>query len=145
MSKEGDDESRLSEKRLALSPEEQVLRDLLNVEKQRINRDNRRADVAEKALEVADAHDRRMFELASKSREDNVTLEREKLKRVSGVIGVLLGLAGVIVLAVLGFLFLGNETQRAAAAGIGSPALIAIAGYGVIKTLVTVVKGLIGR
>ena len=144
MSKEADDESLLPEKRLALSPEEQV-RYLLNVEKQRINRDNRRAAVAEKALEVADASDRRMFELASKSREENVTLEREKLKRVSGVIWALLGLAGVMVLAVLGFLFLGNETQRAAAAGIGSPALIAIAGYGVIKTLVTVVKGLIGR
>lgn len=67
MSKESDDESRLSEKRLALPPEEQVLRDLLNVEKQRIIRDNRRADVAEKALEVADAHDRRMFEFASKN------------------------------------------------------------------------------
>ena len=144
MSKEADDESRLPEKRLALPPEEQV-RDLLNVEKQRIIRDNRRAAVAEKALEVADASDRRMFELALKSREDNVTLEREKLKRVSGVIWALLGLAGVVVLAVLGFLFLGNETQRAAAAGIGSPALIAIAGYGLIKTLVTAVKGLIGR
>ena len=58
MSKEADDESRLPEKRLALPPEEQV-RDLLNVEKQRIIRDNRRAAVAEKALEVADASDRR--------------------------------------------------------------------------------------
>ena len=144
MSKESDDESRLSEKRLALPPEEQVLRDLLNVEKQRIIRDNRRADVAEKALEVADAHDRRMFEFASKTRDDNVALEREKQRRVSGVVWALLGLA-VVVLAVLGFLFLGNETQRAAAAGIGSPVLIAIAGYGLIKTLVTAVRGLIGR
>ena len=144
MSKESDDESRLSEKRLALPPEEQVLRDLLNVEKQRIIRDNRRADVAEKALEVADAHDRRMFEFASKTRDDNVALEREKQRRVSGVVWALLGLA-VVVLAVLGFLFLGNEAQRAAAAGIGSPVLIAIAGYGLIKTLVTAVRGLIGR
>lgn len=72
-------------------------------------------------------------------------MEREKQRRVSGVVWALLGLAGVVVLAVLGFLFLGNETQRAAAAGIGSPVLIAIAGYGLIKTLVTAVRGLIGR
>ena len=45
----------------------------------------------------------------------------------------------------LGFFFLGNETQRAAAAALATPALIAVAGYGVIKTLVTAVKGLIGR
>lgn len=145
MSKESDDESRLSEKRLALPPEEQVLRDLLNVEKQRIIRDNRRADVAEKALEVADAHDRRMFEFASKTRDDNVALEREKQRRVSGVVWALLGLAGVTVLAMLGFFFLGTETQRAAAARIVSPTLIGVAGYGVIKALITAVKWLIGR
>ena len=143
MSKEADDEGRLPDNRLALSPEEQVLRDLLNVEKLRISRDNRRAAVAEKALELAEAHDRRMFELASKSREDNTALEKEKLKRMIGVIWALLGLIGVTVFAVLGFLFLGSETQRAAAAGIGSPALIAIAGYGLITTLVTFVKWIV--
>ena len=43
-------------------------------------------------------------------------------------------------------LLLGNETQRAAAAAaLATPALIAVAGYGVIKTLVAAVKGLIGR
>ena len=67
MSKEADDESRTPEKRLSLSPEEHVLlHNLLNIEKQRIIRDNRRADVQEKALEVADAHNRRIFEFESK-------------------------------------------------------------------------------
>ena len=146
MSKEADDESRTPEKRLSLSPEEHVLlHNLLNIEKQRIIRDNRRADVQEKALEVADAHNRRIFEFESKTRDDNVALEREKQRRLSGVVWTLLGLAGFTVFAVLGFFFLGNETQRAAAAEIGSPALIGIAGYGVIKVLVTAVKGLIGR
>ena len=143
--KEADEESRLPEKLAALSSEEQVLHNLLNVEKQRIIRDNRRADVQEKALEVADAHNRRIFEFESKTRDDNVALEREKQRRLSGVVWTLLGLAGFTVFAVLGFFFLGNETQRAAAAEIGSPALIGIAGYGVIRVLVTAVKGLIGR
>ena len=143
--KEADEESRLPEKLPALSSEEQALRDLLDVEKQRIIRDNRRTDLREKALEVTAARDRRMFEFMSKTRDDNVALEREKLKLVSGVVWALLGLAGFTVFAVLGFFFLGNETQRAAAARIGSPAVIGVAGYGVIKTLVTVVRKLVGR
>lgn len=91
--KEADEESRLPEKLAALSSEEQVLHNLLNVEKQRIIRDNRRADVQEKALEVADAHNRRIFEFESKTRDDNVALEREKQRRLSGVVWTLLGLA----------------------------------------------------
>ena len=140
-----DDEGRLAEKRL-LSPEDhQILRDLLDVQRQRIVMESRRADVATKALEIADVQDQRRFEFASKTHDDSVALEKEKLKRVSAVVWALLGLAGVVVLAMLGFFFLGNETQRAAAASLVTPVLIAVAGYGVIKTLVTAVKGLIGR
>lgn len=145
MSKQADNEDRLPEERQSLSAEEQIIREIIEVQKQRIILDNRRTDVAEKALDVADAQDQRQFQFASKTRDDNMALERERRKRVGRVVWALLGLAGVVIVAVLGFFFFGNETQRAAAARLGSPALIAIAGYGVIKTLVTAVKGLIGR
>ena len=145
MAKQADDEDRLPEKRQSLSAEEQIIREIIEVQKQRIVLDSRRTDVAEKALDVAAAQDQRKFQFASKTRDDNMALERERLKRVGGVVWALLGLAGVVIVAVLGFFFLGNETQRAAAAGIASPALIAIAGYGVIKTLIAAIKGLIGR
>ena len=145
MSKQADDEGHLPEKRLSLSSEEQILRDFLEVQKQRINLDSRRADVLEKALEVADAQDKRKFEYASTTRDGNIALEKEKMKRMSVVVFAVLGLASVVVFAVLGFFLLGNEAQRAAAATLGTPAFIAIAGYGVLTTLVTAVKGLIGR
>ena len=87
-----DDEGRLAEKRLLLSSEDhQILRDFLDVQKQRIVMESRRADVATKALEIADVQDQRRFEFASKTHDDSVALEKEKLKRVSGVVWALLG------------------------------------------------------
>ena len=143
MSKQVDNEGSLPAKHL--SADERILRDIIEVQKQRIILDNRRTDLAEKALEVKAAQDDRKFQMASKASDDNIALEKERLKRIGSIFWVVLGLAGVAVLTVLGFFFLGNETQRAAAASLATPALIAVAGYGVIKTLVTAVKGLIGR
>lgn len=146
MSEQGDNEGILPEKRPSLSAEEQILlREFIDVQKQRIILDNRRTGLAEKALEVADAQDERKFQFASKTRDDNIALDKARLNRIGRIFWAVLGLTGVVVIAILGFFFLGNETQRAAAEALITPALIAIAGYGVIKTLVTALKGLIGR
>ncbi len=61
------------------------------------------------------------------------------------MVRALLALASVTVFSSLGFVFFGTETQRADAVAVLSPTLIAIAGYGVITTLVRAVKALTSR
>ncbi len=54
MSKQDDDEGHLPEKRLSLSSEEQILRDVIDVQKQRIILDGRRTGVASNVLNTID-------------------------------------------------------------------------------------------
>lgn len=61
MSNDGDDERRIAERRPALPPE-QILREILQVEQQRIDRDNRRTAVMEKTRDIADKQDQRQFD-----------------------------------------------------------------------------------
>lgn len=68
MSNDGDDERRIAERRPALPPE-QILREILQVEQQRIDRDNRRTAVMEKTRDIADKQDQRQFDFATASRD----------------------------------------------------------------------------
>lgn len=144
MSNDGDDERRLAERRSPLPPE-QILREILKVEQQRIDRDNRRTAVMEKTRDIADKQDQRQFEFATASRDGDMALQRDKLRLVRNMVWALLALASVTVFSLLGFVFFGTETQRAYAVAVFSPTLIAIAGYGVITTLVRAVKALTNR
>ena len=144
MSNDGDDERRLAERRPALPPE-QILREILQVEQQRIDRDNRRTAVMEKTLDIADKQDQRQFQFATASRDGDMALQRDKQRLVRNMVWALLALASVTVFSLLGFVLFGNETQRAAVTALVTPTLIAIAGYGVITTLVSAVKALTNR
>lgn len=57
----------------------------------------------------------------------------------------LLALATFTVVSLLGFAFFGTDTQRAAVTSLVTPALIGVAGYGVITILVSAVKRLTNR
>ena len=74
-----------------------------------------------------------------------MALQRDKLRLVRSVVWALLALASVTIFSLLGFVFFGNETQRAASTALVTPALIGIAGYGVITTLISAVKALTNR
>ena len=144
MSTDDDDERQLAERRSALPPE-QILHEILQVEQQRIDRDNRRTAVMETTLDIADKQDQRQFEFATASRDGDMALKQDKLRLVRNLVWALLALASVTVLSLLGFVFFGSETQRAAATALVTPAVIGIAGYGVITTLISAVKALNNR
>lgn len=49
-----------------------TIHELIDTERARIERDNRRSQVMEKALEVVDAQDKRQFEFATATRDANL-------------------------------------------------------------------------
>lgn len=117
-----------------------AVQDFVDLEKRRIERDNRRTSLWEKSIEVLDAQDRRQFEYASSTRDANIALRRQQhafLRRVTWT-----GIAFVAVLTVvlLAFALFGGDEQRTVAAKIVVPGLIGLAGYGVLTTLGRVVK-----
>ena len=81
MSTDDDDERQITERRSALPPE-QILHEILQVEQQRIDRDNRRTAVMETTLDIADKQDQRQFEFATASRDGDMALKQDKLRLV---------------------------------------------------------------
>ena len=125
-----------------------VFRELVETERARIEmeragieRDNRRSQVAEKELAVVDAQDQRQFEYASATRDANLQQLADRQAFMRRFAWVSSGFIGVLVLAVLGFAFLGNDAQRALAQDLGGDVLIAIAGFGVITAVGWIIKG----
>ena len=121
-------------------PTDATIRDLIETERARIERDNRRSRVMEKALDLADAQDQRQFEYASATRDASLQQQRDRQDFLRRVVWVFSGFTGVLVLAVLSFAFLGNGPQRVLAQEMGGYALIGIAGFGVITTVGRVIK-----
>lgn len=117
-----------------------TIRDLIETERARIERDNRRSQVMEKALELADVQDKRQFEYASATRDANLQQQTDRQAFLRRLVWVFSSFIGILVLAVLGFAFLGNDTQRAFAQEVGGYAFIGIAGFGVITTVGRVIK-----
>lgn len=121
-------------------PTDATIRELIETERARIERDNRRSQVMEKTLEVADAQDQRQFEYASATRDADLQLQNGRQAFLRHVVWAFSCFFGVLVLAVLGFAFLGDDTQRALAQKVGGYALVGIAGFGVITTVGRVIK-----
>ena len=117
--------------------------ELIELERRRIDRDNRRTQLAEKALEFADDQDKRQFEYASKQQQmaDRSEERRFRLAR-SLSIGAL-----VVIVAVTGLTmwmaFFGDDVQRAVAQELGRNGLIGLAGFGVVSGLIRLVRSLL--
>ena len=121
-------------------PAEATVHDLIEIERARIESDNRRSQMMEKALDLADAQDQRHFEYASATRDASLQQQSDRQDFLRRVVWVFSGFMGVLVLVVLGFAFLGNDTQRALAQEVGGYALVGIAGFGVLSTVGRVIK-----
>lgn len=120
---------------------EAIVGEIIEVERARIDRDNRRTALMERTLDIADTKDKRQFEFASQTRDAEISLRKARLLGLlRTIVWAALGLGSVVVLSLLGFVFFGNENQRATAAVLVNPALIGLAGYGVIATLTRVPK-----
>ena len=125
--------------------DEQTIAAVLDVEKQRIDRDNRRTAVTAKQLELEDAEAQRQFTYATQTRDAELALRRDQLKFVRKVIWVLLALGSVVLLVLLGLLTFGDDAQSATAAAVVKPLLIGLGGYGVITALARSVSALTRR
>lgn len=121
-------------------PTEATIHELIETERARIERDNRRTQAMEKTLEVVDAQDRRQFEYASATRDANLQQQADRQAFLRLVVWVFSGFSGVLVLAVFGFAFFGNDAQRTLAQDVGGYGLVGIAGFGVITTVSRVIK-----
>ena len=115
---------------------------LLEVERLRVERDNRRSDIAEKAIELADTQDRRQYEYATAVLEANAKIQAERTAFLRRLAWGVAGFLAILVFGLLGFAFYGDDAQRTLAEGIVVPGLIGLAGYGVITTVTKVVKAL---
>ena len=138
---DGDAENDPGGNRQALLPaNDEAVRELVDLEKRRIDRDNRRSSLMEKALELADAQDVRQFEYASATRDANLELRRERLTFLRQVSWAGVTFVAFLILALLGFALFGRDEQRDLVGALAVPGLIGLAGYGVLTTLVRVVK-----
>lgn len=124
---------------------QRTLDEILDVEKQRIDRDNRRTALLEKSLELVAEQDRRQFEFASKAREDEVALLRDQSSFFRRLMWTLVGVGVVASAALFVLAFFGTDEQRSTASVIATPALIALAGYGVFATLARAMKSITSR
>ena len=127
------------------SLDERTIAAVLDVERQRIDRDNRRTAIMEKQLEVEDAEAQRQFTYFTQTRDAEIALRQDQLKFVRKVIWTLLALGSVVVLSLLGLLIFGDDAQSMTVAAIVKPLLIGLAGYGVVTALARVFKALIRR
>ena len=130
---------------LAGALEQRTIDEILDIEKRRVDRDNLRTAVIEKSLEVSDEQDRRQFEYATKAREEEMALERDQSVFFRRLVWTLVALCALFFTALYILVFFGTEEQRATASVIATPALIAVAGYGVIATLTRAMKSIVNR
>ena len=123
-----------------LPRDDETIRDLLDVERLRIERDNRRTSRDEKAFELVDAQNKREFEYASATRDANLRLRSEQLTFLRRVVWAGVAFIAFLTLGLLAFALFGNDEQRDLVAKIAVPGLIGLAGYGVVTTLTRVVR-----
>ena len=122
-----------------------TIEEVLDVEKRRVERDNKRTALVERSFELADERDRRQFEYATKVHEDDMALRRQQSLFFRKLVWTLVGLGVVFFAALFLLVFFGTEEQRSTASTVATPALIAVAGYGVIATLTRAMKSLVNR
>lgn len=115
---------------------------VLEVERLRLERDNRQSSVTEKALELADTQDRRQFEYVTASLEADMKIQVARMAFLRRLAWVCAGFLALLILGLLGFAFYGDDSQRTLAERIVVSGLIGLAGYGVITTVVKVVNAL---
>ena len=123
--------------------QEPSFQQLIELERSRIDRDNRRTEVLAKALEIADDQDQRQFEFASERQRLEDRAERRRF-----VLAWSLAVGSLVVVVVVTGLtiwmaFFGDDMQRAVAQELGKNGLVGLAGFGVVSGLVRLVRSLV--
>ena len=95
-----------------------------------------------KALEYSDAQDQRQFQYVSETRDAQIALEDKRLQFFRRLVWIILAIMVAVALALFGFAFFGDVEQRTLVGKIVTPALIAVAGYGIFATVSKALKAL---
>ncbi len=122
-----------------------AIRDLIELEQGRIDRDNRRTDLDRFALELANTQDERQFQYHSRALEIGATSERERLGFARLLIWTFLGSLLVAIAFLFYMAFLGNDVQRETATRIATAVPVALAGWAVITGLSRLLQVVVKR
>ena len=119
-----------------------ALQELVQIERERIGRDNQRTAVIHKAFEYADAQDQRQFQYATQTRDAQVALEEARLRFFRRFVWMVLAAIVTTAAVFLGFALFGDQAQRELVGKIVTPELIAVAGWGFFAGLFRALKAL---
>ena len=122
-----------------------AVQDLVELEQRRIDRDNRRTDVLMKALELADAQDKRQFLFHTNNLETRRESERTRFAFVRSVTWSTLAIGTGAAALLLAMAFFGSETQRAAASVVVRNGLIGLAGWGIVSGVFRLLRSIVTR
>ncbi len=125
------------------SEAEEVIKELVRIEDARIARDNRQAEIQEKALDVSNEQDKRQAEFHGQRIRLQDEADQRRVKLVGrlltlGVVGV-----GAPVALFLYMVFFGNESQSNNALEIVRTLGVGVAGYGIIFALVRAARSML--
>ncbi len=125
-------------------PPEEVFAEFVNLAKDRNVLEDRRLSLQEKALELADAQDKRQFEFHSKSRDQHHDRSTRRSSFGRQFMSVALGISILVLGLLLWFAFVGDERQSAIALEVLKTLLTGIGGYGVIHSVTLAARRLMG-
>ncbi len=126
-----------------LVDDELLIRQYLDIERQRIASADKKADNAKLLIETSDASDKRQFEYHMKKLGCDDAHRNQRHELAKSVISKIL-YGGFILLAVLfWFMFMGNERQSELASSAMQIMFIGGAGYGIISGLIAFAKKLL--
>lgn len=126
-----------------VASEETLVREMLDLERQRIASQDKKTDTARLFIEAQDASDRRQFDFSMDklNRDDSHRKERHKLLEKVIYVG---GAVTILVLfSLLGFMFFGSPFQSGLALGALKTLFVGGAGYGLISGIVSATKKLL--
>lgn len=125
------------------SETEEVIKELVRLEDARLERDNRQADIQEKALDVSNEQDKRQAQFHGQRIQLQDEADQRRIRLVGrlltwGAIGV-----GAPVALMLYMVFYGDESQSNNALEIIRTLGVAVAGYGIIHAVARAARSLL--
>lgn len=126
-----------------LVDDEYLLKEFLEIERQRIASADKKADNAKLLIETSDASDKRQFDYHMKKLECDDAHRKQRHELARSVITKIIYSSFIILLVLFGFMFLGNEKQSELASSAMQVLFIGGAGYGIVSGLITFAKKLL--
>ena len=114
---------------------ERAISSYINIEKEKIDRDNRRTALQEKVLDFSSEQDRRQFDYATKVQDDDMELQRNWSNFSRHVVWTVVVFSIFLILGAFWFVLFGNEHQMQVMKTVISHGLAALGGYGILYTL----------